>query len=91
MTEEEAETLGNMKTEVLKETADPSKGFVISFDDDTPKKPKPVLKQRRLVCQHASFVNYMALVTGSAKRTASLTDSQTWGHLAPRKMCHRTR
>lgn len=47
MTEEEAETLGNMKTEVLKETADPSKGFVISFDDDTPKKPKPVLKQRR--------------------------------------------
>merc|ERR550519_3309612 len=47
MTEEEAETLGNMKTEVLKETADPSKGFVISFDDETPKKPKPVLKQRR--------------------------------------------
>ena len=37
-----------MKTEVLKETGDPAKGFVISFDDDTPVKPKPVLKPRRL-------------------------------------------
>ena len=38
-----------MKTERLKEDADASKGFVISFDDeDKPKKPKPELKNRRL-------------------------------------------
>ena len=38
-----------MKTERLKEDADASKGFVISFDDDDkPKKPKPELKNRRL-------------------------------------------
>ena len=46
MSEEEVETLNNMKTEVLKTTGDPSKGFVISFDDE-PVKPKPVLKERK--------------------------------------------
>lgn len=48
MTEEEQEALSNMKTERLKDDADACKGFVISFDDDTPKKPKPELKTRRL-------------------------------------------
>jgi hypothetical protein len=48
LTEEEIETLNNMKTEVLRETGDPSKGFVISFEDDAPVRPKPVLKERRL-------------------------------------------
>jgi len=48
LTEEEAETLAAMKTEALKDDADAAKGFVISFDDDAPKKPKPQLKQRRL-------------------------------------------
>ena len=49
LTEEEVETLTTMKTERLKEDADASKGFVISFDDeDKPKKPKPELKNRRL-------------------------------------------
>ena len=48
LTEEEAETLANMKTERLKDDTDASKGFVISFDDDPPKKPKPALKVRRL-------------------------------------------
>jgi hypothetical protein len=48
LTEEEAEALAAMKMEKLKDDADASKGFVISFDDDTPKKPKPQLKQRRL-------------------------------------------
>merc|ERR1719510_107204 len=47
LTEEEAETLAAMKTEALKDDADAAKGFVISFDDDAPKKPKPQLKQRR--------------------------------------------
>ena len=45
----QVETLTTMKTERLKEDADASKGFVISFDDDDkPKKPKPELKNRRL-------------------------------------------
>ena len=48
LTDEEVETLNNMKTEVLKGTGDPSKGFVISFDDETPTKPKPVLGDRKL-------------------------------------------
>ena len=48
LTEEEAEMLAAMKTEKLKDDTDASKGFVISFDSDTPKKPKPQLKQRRL-------------------------------------------
>ena len=48
LTEEEAEMLAAMKTEALKDDLDASKGFVISFDDDAPKKPKPQLKQRRL-------------------------------------------
>ena len=47
MTEEEAETLAMMKTERLKDDADAAKGFVISFDDEVPKKPKPQLKPRR--------------------------------------------
>ena len=47
MTDEEVETLNNMKTELLNETGDPSKGFVISFDDDPKVKPKPVLKERK--------------------------------------------
>ena len=37
-----------MKTERLKDDTDATKGFVISFDDDTPKKPKPELKTRRI-------------------------------------------
>jgi len=48
LTEEEAEALATMKLDKLKDDADASKGFVISFDDDTPKKPKPQLKQRRM-------------------------------------------
>eukprot|EP00092_Neocalanus_flemingeri_P035023 GFUD01038111.1.p1 GENE.GFUD01038111.1~~GFUD01038111.1.p1 ORF type:complete len:1437 (-),score=321.88 GFUD01038111.1:947-4795(-) len=48
LTDEELDALNTMKTEVLKETGDPSKGFVISFDDDSPVRPKPVLKQRRM-------------------------------------------
>ena len=48
LTEEEQEALSTMKTERLKDDADAAKGFVISFDDDTPKKPKPELKTRRL-------------------------------------------
>ena len=48
LTDEEINTLNSMKTEVLKETGDPSKGFVISFDDDAPVKPKPVLRPKRL-------------------------------------------
>ena len=47
LTEEEAEMLAAIKTEKLKDDADASKGFVISFDSDTPKKPKPQLKTRR--------------------------------------------
>ena len=48
LTEEEAETLAAMKTERLKDDADASKGFVISFDDEPPKKAKPpALKARR--------------------------------------------
>ena len=39
--------LAAIKTEKLKDDADASKGFVISFDSDTPKKPKPQLKTRR--------------------------------------------
>merc|ERR1712083_1991 len=34
--------------EKLKDDADASKGFVMGFDSDTPKKPKPQLKPRRL-------------------------------------------
>merc|ERR1719509_573184 len=45
---EEIDALNTMKTEVLNETGDPAKGFVISFDDDSPIKPKPVLKPRRM-------------------------------------------
>ena len=56
LTEEEAEMLAAMKTEKLKDDADASKGFVISFDDDTPKKPKPQLKQRRLSSKKNSLV-----------------------------------
>ena len=37
-----------MKTDRLKDDTDAAKGFVISFDDDTPRKPKPELKTRRL-------------------------------------------
>ena len=46
LTEEEAETLAAMKTERLKDDADASKGFVISFDDEPAKKSKPALKVR---------------------------------------------
>jgi calmodulin-regulated spectrin-associated protein len=58
LTEEEAEMLAAMKTEKLKEDADASKGFVISFDSDTPKKPKPQLKQRRLSSKKNSLVGH---------------------------------
>ena len=56
LTEEEQETLTTMKTERLKDDADASKGFVISFDDDAPKKPKPELKPRRLSSAKKSSV-----------------------------------
>ncbi len=46
-----------MRTEKLKDDADASKGFVISFDDDTPKKPKPQLKQRRMSNKKNSVVS----------------------------------
>ena len=49
-----------MKMEKLKDDADASKGFVISFDDDTPKKPKPQLKQRRLSNKKNSVVSEMS-------------------------------
>ncbi len=45
-TEEEDETLANMKTERLKDDKDASTGFVISFDDEQPKRSKPALKPR---------------------------------------------
>ena len=48
LTDDEINTLNSMKTEVLKETGDPTKGFVISFDDDAPVKPKPALRPKRL-------------------------------------------
>ena len=49
-----------MKTERLKEDADASKGFVISFDDeDKPKKPKPELKNRRLSSTSAFLKSIM--------------------------------
>ena len=60
LTEEEAEALAAMKTEKLKDDADASKGFVISFDDDTPKKPKPMLKQRRMSNKKNSIVSEMS-------------------------------
>ena len=60
LTEEEAEALAAMKMEKLKDDADASKGFVISFDDDTPKKPKPMLKQRRMSNKKNSIVTEMS-------------------------------
>ncbi len=47
--EEEEETLANMKTERLKEDKDAAAGFVISFDDNEsrPRRPKPALKPKR--------------------------------------------
>ncbi|XP_059087795.1 patronin-like isoform X3 [Tigriopus californicus] len=56
LTEEEAETLSQMKTERLKDGAEAAKGFVITFEDDTPKKPKPQLKQRRPSSKRNSMV-----------------------------------
>jgi len=46
-TEEEEETLAAMRTERLKDDKDAASGFVISFEDDAPKRSKPVLPQRR--------------------------------------------
>jgi len=46
MTRSTLETLNSMKTEEIKEKKE-SKGFVISFDDEAPVKPKPALKTRR--------------------------------------------
>ena len=60
LTEEEAEALAAMRTEKLKDDADASKGFVISFDDDTPKKPKPQLKPRRMSNKKNSVVSEMS-------------------------------
>jgi len=60
LTEEEAEALATMKLDKLKDDADASKGFVISFDDDTPKKPKPQLKQRRMSNKKNSVVSEMS-------------------------------
>ena len=49
-----------MKMEKLKDDADASKGFMISFDDDTPKKPKPQLKPRRMSNKKNSLVSEMS-------------------------------
>lgn len=47
-TVEEEEALANMKTERLKDDKDAAAGFEITFDDDSkPRKPKPMLKERR--------------------------------------------
>ncbi len=45
--EQEEETLVNMKTERLKEDKDTAAGFVISFDESKPRKAKPALKPRK--------------------------------------------
>jgi len=60
LTEEEIEALAAIKTEKLKEDTDASKGFVISFDDNHPKKPKPQLKQRRVSSKKNSIVSEMS-------------------------------
>jgi len=68
LTEEEAEALAAMKTEKLKDDADASKGFVISFDDDTPKKPKPQLKPRRISSKKNSLVSEMSDGSNSSRK-----------------------
>ncbi len=55
-TEEEEETLANMKTERLKDDKDACTGFVISFDDEQPKRNKPALKPRRPSAKRTSLV-----------------------------------
>jgi len=73
LTEEEQETLTTMKTERLKEDADASKGFVISFDDDDkPKKPKPELKNsRRLSLKKNSVASASAAAAHHAAEMSS--------------------
>ncbi len=70
LTEEEAETLAAMKTEKLKDDADAAKGFVISFDDDTPKKPKPQLKQRRLSSKKNSLTGHSEILSSDGSNSS---------------------
>ena len=65
LTEEEQQALSTMKTERLKDDTDATKGFVISFDDDTPKKPKPELTTRRLSQAKKSSVSEIMSSDGS--------------------------
>ncbi|CAB4064941.1 CAMSAP [Lepeophtheirus salmonis] len=60
LTEEEAEILSQMKTEKLKDDGNSGLGFLISFGDDAPKKPKPQLKQRRLSNKKANVASEMS-------------------------------
>jgi len=46
MTSSTIETLNTMKTETIGDTSD-AKGFVISFDNNSPVRPKPVLKPKK--------------------------------------------
>jgi len=68
LTEEEAEALAAMKTEKLRNDADASKGFVISFDDDTPKKPKPQLKPRRMSNKKSNLVSEVSDGSNSSRK-----------------------
>ena len=77
LTDEEIETLNNMKTEVLRETGDPSKGFVISFEDDAPVRPKPVLKERRLSNNKKNSSSACTRVGQLAGQTTAPTPART--------------
>ncbi len=68
MTEEEAAALAAVKTEKLKENSDASKGFVISFDDNGPKKPKPQLKPRRVSSKKNSLASEISSDASSSSR-----------------------
>ena len=66
---EEEEALANMKTERLKDDKDAAAGFVISFDDDSkPKKPKPMLKERRLSSKKASMTEFSSDGSNSSRK-----------------------
>merc|ERR1719510_1241703 len=62
--------LAAMKTEKLKDDADASKGFVISFDNDAPKKPKPQLKQRRLSSKKNSLAGQSEILSSDGSNSS---------------------
>ncbi len=62
-TEEEEEALANMKTERLKDNKDAAAGFVISFDDEGPKRSKPALKPRRSSLKRTSMSGEQCLAS----------------------------